>query len=710
MSQVPYTPVPSVSPVTPLPGGIHVDTPPAAFGTNIAQAVEGVGRQLEQGGNELFQRAVALQQLRNETEAKEADAQYMIGVGQRHAQFSALEGKNAVDAFPKYVADVQAMRQQYRDGLSNDMARRMFDSSSLSTMSRTVFNGAGHAAMQNKAWANGAADARIQAAAAMAATNYKDEGAFQDALKVNYDATATKAQLHGWDPAQFSDELNKENSKLYAKKIDGWRQYDPFAAGKYMEDNRTKLGLLYPEVERRVRDSQNTVGARNLAHNLVYGENVSYGTGVVSMDRAKAAISAVESGGDYENITDSKTRHGAALGKYQIMEDELQGDLARANLPSMTPQEFLKDHAAQEQVFEVKFGSDMQKYGSFNEAAARWIGLGAAGDRFGTTWQRYLVKTNAELAKTASLQDKEDIVRKQAAEVSPDPLLPDYAANQVNIMHNHQIATQKDEEFRNRNTIEGAMMGGPDGKLPSSVEELTANPEVRAAWDRLGAARDGQIQQRHYIQQLAKIAKGDTALTEQGLRRWNELIGMRQSDPNEFLGVDIIDENLPISTKKELLKMQQDVNKVPDQDPKVTRALNILRGDMDAAGLSRTAGADKEAYDNFVGVLTKTLQDYQTEHHQQPKMDEVRTMGARLLQQQSTPHWYSPWSTTPTFQVPVPDEAAEIIKADPYWVKQGIVPDNRMIQEIYAAQQYKKLYGGSVSQPKPAAPSAGQVQ
>lgn len=706
--QVPYTPYPTVSPYADLPRPIHIETPPAAFGVNIGQAIEGVGKQVEQGGNELFQRAVALQELRNETEAKEADARYMIDIGQRHAQFSSLEGKNAVDGYPKYVSDVQEMRQKYRAGLSNDQARRMFDSSSLSVMSRTVFNGAGHAAMQNKSWANGAADARIQAAAANAATNYKDEGAFQDALKTNYDETATKAQLHGWASEQFSDELNKENAKLYAKKIDGWRKYDPFAAGKYMEDNRSKLGLLYPEVEARVRESQYTVGARNLSHNLVYGENVSYGTGVVSMDRAKAAISKIESDGDYDNVTDSKTRHGAALGKYQIMEDELQGDLKNAGLPSMTAQEFLKDHTAQEQVFEVKFGNDMQKYGSFNEAAARWIGLGPGGDRFGTTWKDYVTKANKELAKTASLEDKQDIVRRQASEISDDPMLGDYAANRVAADHNRQMAVQRDEELRNRNVIDGALMGGPDGKMPTTLEELLVNPETQAAWDKLGAARDGQIQQRKYLGILARANKGDQQWTPESLRLYQKLKGMAQSDPAEFLGQDPVAMDIPNSAKKEFINLQGKLRAVPEQDPRIAQALKILGPDLNAAGISKQA--DKDSYYQFVGSLQDALQEFQGEQKKMPNAKEVQQIGARLMQQHSTPWLLNPWSSTPTYQMPVPEEAADIIKRDPAWTQLGVAPTDEQVRRIYIQQQYKKLYGGSVSKPAPTVPGTETVQ
>src|SRR5581483_2698427 len=101
MPQVPYQPVPQVAPSEAATPGVRVNAPTEAFGGASAAATEGLGKGFEQAGNELFGRAVALQQLANETEAREADAQYMLQAGDLHAKFNALEGKERVNAFPK---------------------------------------------------------------------------------------------------------------------------------------------------------------------------------------------------------------------------------------------------------------------------------------------------------------------------------------------------------------------------------------------------------------------------------------------------------------------------------------------------------------------------------------------------------------------------------------------------------------------------------
>jgi hypothetical protein len=84
---------------------VSVNTPEAAFGGVVGQSLQGLGKQIESSGTELFHRAVALQDLKNETDAKEADAQYMMKVGELHANFSALQGRQAADAYPKYMEE-----------------------------------------------------------------------------------------------------------------------------------------------------------------------------------------------------------------------------------------------------------------------------------------------------------------------------------------------------------------------------------------------------------------------------------------------------------------------------------------------------------------------------------------------------------------------------------------------------------------------------
>ena len=240
-------------------------------------------------------------------------------------------------------------------------------------------------------------------------------------------------------------------------------------------------------------------------------------------------------------------------------------------------------------------------------------------------------------------------------------------------------------------------MGGQSGKLPTTVEELTADPKASQAWEDLLPAS-----QRRYMSVLARNAKGDTNWTDTSLREYQRLKGQANADPAEFLDVDVVSMGLPNSAKRELINLQGRLKGKAEADPRVARALGILAPDLAAAGIERK---NKDEYYQFTGALSDQLQQFSEENKRAPKLDEVKLIGSRLLQQQTSPGWL--WnSKSPTFSVPVPNDEAEKIKQSGEWSKMSIVPTPEMIQRIYTRGLYQKLYGGSVkSDPLASGPS-----
>lgn len=271
MPQVPYNPVPTVEPSGQGQPTVQVSTPEAAFGGTVATAVQSLGKSVEGVGNELFARAQAMQSLRNETEAREADAQYMIEVGKLHAEFSSLEGKAAVDAYPQYAQNMQDLRKQFRGGLSNPEAQRMFDSNSLSTMGRTIFNGAGHAATQQKQWAIGTAEAQIDLDGQTVSDNPNDDVLFQDKLNRTKSNVENRAALKGFDPGSAGerDMQLKAASLLWSRRIQGLNQTSPFKAQEMLDAHRGELTETdFNHLTQIVTSKSNTVESSNIANDV----------------------------------------------------------------------------------------------------------------------------------------------------------------------------------------------------------------------------------------------------------------------------------------------------------------------------------------------------------------------------------------------------------------------------------------------------------
>lgn len=269
MATVPYSGVPTVAPGGAPTPRISYDTPPAAFGTNVAQAIEGLGRTADGVGNELYTRALAMQDLANHSEAQEADAKYMQQAGDLHAKYSTLQGKDAVDAYPKYIQDLQAARKSIRDGLSNQMSQKLYDSQSLSTMGRTIFNGAGHAATQNKQYAINANQAQIDNQTDLAATssNPKDVEAARGRLK---DLAREKSGLLGQDPASAEETARTINSSLDYNVVTHMARANPQAASDELEKRKDGMTAKDYDHARTIVDNQNrAVGSVNIAQRII---------------------------------------------------------------------------------------------------------------------------------------------------------------------------------------------------------------------------------------------------------------------------------------------------------------------------------------------------------------------------------------------------------------------------------------------------------
>src|SRR5215469_3987044 len=144
MPQVPYNPVPQGTPTAP-DVQVHEQTPGAAFGENIGEAISKIGGTLGQSGNEIFDRALGLQQLANETSARNGAIAYGKQQELDRAQFEFDNpGLTARDNLKPFLDQSDKLRQKYREGL-NPAAARMYDEYSSSFFLRNINSAASHA-------------------------------------------------------------------------------------------------------------------------------------------------------------------------------------------------------------------------------------------------------------------------------------------------------------------------------------------------------------------------------------------------------------------------------------------------------------------------------------------------------------------------------------------------------------------------------------
>jgi hypothetical protein len=114
------------------------------------------------------------------------------------------------------------------------------------------------------------------------------------------------------------------------------------------------------------------------------------------INAARAAISGIESGGDYGALGPVLKNGDQAVGKYQVMKSNIPAWTRLALGRELTPEEFRADKDAQEKVFEHQFGGYMRKYGPAGAASMWFTGRpdtpAGAKDALGTTASGYVNK------------------------------------------------------------------------------------------------------------------------------------------------------------------------------------------------------------------------------------------------------------------------------------------------------------------------------
>lgn len=271
MAQVPYSGVPQQNlELIPNPE-MNPRVPAAAFGGGVADAISGLGKATEHAGNEIWAQAVKLQDLNNHAEVDKADAEFMKQAGMLHADFSAKQGMEAKQAFPKYMEDLQSVREGIGKTLSNPASQKMYNSTSLSTMGRTIFNGAGHAATQLKSASIDAVSSRIGTNVGIASTSSDPatvESARQTALGLNHRLHELKGT-----PESTSDSEFIINSSINANVLVHQAEDDPSKAVDAYEKLQSLRGKItkedYDRADRSITNKIHANGAATIAGDIL---------------------------------------------------------------------------------------------------------------------------------------------------------------------------------------------------------------------------------------------------------------------------------------------------------------------------------------------------------------------------------------------------------------------------------------------------------
>lgn len=259
---------------------ISVSAPVEAFGGAVGHALSGLGTAVDHAGDEIWKHAVKIQELQNKTEADKADTDYMERAGLLHAEFNALQGDNATKAYPKYIKDLKSARENIRGTLSNGSVQKLYDGSTQSTMGRTIFNGAGHAATQARAAQIDAVGKRLSVTMSRAATADNDDDFRIEQRKANELAVEDNSLRGRNSTAEAQFEIN---SSLYANRVQHVAKTDPYRAEQMMSGWQKSMSAQdFKTTNDIVLSNKRSVGSANIARD-VWGKNQDGGDPKVAL-------------------------------------------------------------------------------------------------------------------------------------------------------------------------------------------------------------------------------------------------------------------------------------------------------------------------------------------------------------------------------------------------------------------------------------------
>lgn len=278
--------IPTAEPSTQGISEVGVSVDANAFGAGVGHAVASLGPVLEQAGDRIWQRAVEMQNLENETHAKNADSQFMLESAKMRADFVNKEGVNAGPAALKqHLDDLTKLRTDIRGGLTNPMAQKMYDSSSVSFMGREAFSAAAHSGQQMKVAANQADDARIASFHNDTANNPDDDDQFQKNTRAAAAAIEDKGRRLGQTPEVIKDiQRDDISAQITARAVAFARQGKIDKAEDLMTRARKQDLLTTQDADRAdniVRNQRNVIGSANIATD-------EYNSGVVEGSQTRS--------------------------------------------------------------------------------------------------------------------------------------------------------------------------------------------------------------------------------------------------------------------------------------------------------------------------------------------------------------------------------------------------------------------------------------
>ena len=138
MVAVPFDPTPNVAPSAASLGRQDLNVSPNSFGAGLADGLKSIGDTMVHNGEDFAQHAVVFQNIDNKVSSDTAYSQLMNGGNliisgdgtDKNPGFRGLGGKNAIDAYPQAVDNLNNLRTTIAGTLPNKASQALFEADS----------------------------------------------------------------------------------------------------------------------------------------------------------------------------------------------------------------------------------------------------------------------------------------------------------------------------------------------------------------------------------------------------------------------------------------------------------------------------------------------------------------------------------------------------------------------------------------------------
>jgi len=591
MPAVPYTGALSVAPAASPTPRYEAKVTGDMFGVNVAQSIGAIGKAVSGVGDELFARALAMQDVKNHSDALEADAQFSKAAIDISSRALALKGANAVDYFQsgQFDKELTEARKAIREPL-NVAAQRIYDQHSVSTHRQMYGNMANHAAKENLAYSLQTHAANSDAALDAIDHAPENDDIFKAKLETLVTNTQAAAGLAGSSPEKVAEDTKEVISKAHARRIMGMAKVDPVKAAAMLGEAKAK-GILTishaGEAERVVKQQQSQVWERVTAKSINEGSNGEYTTGKISTAKA-AAVIADQTKQDYDSvgpvIQDGPKAGAFPIGKYGFLDKDLPALQKEAGLPVLGPAAFASSPEAQDRLFATLWEKRQEALGTSAGAFVSFMTPGLEGNPAAWVGHKGLAEANAYLAKNATKEDKSKLAYAIAARDFPnDPIAGQNLDGQV--MGQHNVMVQKHTEAQNSAVYAVTNYIVETGA--TSIDDLKRRPEIFDQYNSLEPVNKARMDA--VMDKVGRDPIGSRKLTQEQSDYMLEQTVKALEDPAEFvkgMETDKTWETLPPQQVQKLLTMREKAKKNLSADPDMT----AIKKQVEQAGLFESLG------------------------------------------------------------------------------------------------------------------------